>query len=70
MRRPNTIRAIPDTTERAKAAMAATAEAQRAIVEYRTLTTAAVQELRRTMSLGQVAAALGVSRSRIQQLEK
>lgn len=70
MRRPDTIRAIPDAAERARAAMVATAQAQALSVEYRSITTTAVAEMRQTMSLGQVAALLGVSRSRVQQLER
>lgn len=70
MRRPDTIRQIPDPAARASSAMTATGQAQKLAVEYSSITRDAVRELRQTMSLGEVAKALGVSRTRIQQLEK
>lgn len=70
MQRPDTIRRIADPVERARAATAAIAQTQQMAIEYGAITRAAVRELRQTMSLGEVAKALGVTRSRIQQLEK
>lgn len=70
MRTPATIRKITDPANRAQAATAAVAETQRLASEYATITREAVRELRQTMSLAEVAKALGVSRGRIQQLEK
>lgn len=64
------IRAIGDPVERVKAARERddALMAERAAVAG--VVRGAVQEMRRTMTYGQVAAALGVSRTRVQQLEK
>lgn len=64
------LRAIPDPVQRVTAAHAALDEvaAERAAVAGVIRET--VREMRETMSLAQVAAALGVTRSRVQQLEK
>lgn len=50
--------------------MKTTAEAQLLAVECSAITRDAVREMRQTMSLGEIAKALGVSRTRIQQLGK
>lgn len=50
--------------------MAATGQAQKLAGEYSAITRDAVREMRQTMSYGEIAKALGVSRTRIQQLEK
>lgn len=60
---PDTVRAIPDLTQRALAA-------QRLAVEYAQITRETVREMRETMSYGEVAKLLGISRTRVQQLEK
>lgn len=70
MRKPETLRAIADPIERAQSATAAVAEAQRLATEYSQITHEAVREMRQTMSYGAVAKALGVSRTRVQQLER
>lgn len=56
--------------KRIRAATAAVAETQRLSSEYAQITRDAVREMRATMSYGEVARALSLSRSRIQQLEK
>ena len=70
MQTPDDLRAIPDPVQRVAAAHAALDEvaAQRAAIAGVIRET--VREMRQTMSLAQVAAALGVTRSRVQQLEK
>ncbi len=63
-------RDIADPVERAKAVSAAMVETTTLAAELAALTREAVREMRATMSLAQVAEALGVSRGRVQQLEK
>jgi GntR family transcriptional regulator len=71
VQRPDTIRRIADPVERAKAATSAIAQTQQLAIEYSAITRAAVRELRASgLSLAQVADLLGVTRARIQQLEK
>lgn len=70
MRRPDTIRAIADPAERIRAAQAAVVESQRLTAEYSAITRETVREMRQTMSYGAVAKTLGVSRTRVQQLER
>jgi predicted transcriptional regulator len=71
MRRPETIRAIPDLAERARAAQAAIVESRALTGEYAALVRETVREMRAAgMSLGKVADELGVTRTRVQQLEK
>jgi DNA-binding transcriptional regulator YiaG len=71
MRRPETIRAIADPTERALAAQAAVIESRALTSEYATITREAVREMRANgMSLAKVARSIGVTRTRVQQLEK
>lgn len=63
----DTIRSIPDPAERVRAANTALVETKTALLALRR---AAIQEMRQTMSIAQVASALGVSRTRVTQLEK
>jgi uncharacterized protein (DUF433 family) len=70
MRSPTSIRKIADPVKRIAAANAAGAETQRLASEYAQITRETVREMRETMSYGEVARALGVSRTRIQQLER
>ena len=64
------LRAIPDPVERIHAVNAAIQELTTEVAELSTITRDAVREMRQTMSYGDVARALGVSRTRIQQLER
>ncbi len=69
MTHPDAIRAIPDRVERVKAANAAMVAHHTLISELATITRAVVQEMRdEGMSYADVGMALGVSRSRAQQL--
>lgn len=70
MRTPEDIRKIVDPTKRVAAAQAAQTETQRLATEYAGITRETVREMRQTMSYGQVAKLLGVSRTRVQQLER
>lgn len=70
MRTPDTIRKIGDPAKRVAAAQAAVAETQRLATEYASITRDTVREMRQTMSYGEIARVLGVSRTRIQQLER
>lgn len=70
MRRPETIRAIPEPAKRARAAMAETVAAQGVVNEYAAITRDAVREMRRTMSHAQIGKLLGVTRGRVQQIER
>lgn len=70
MRSPDTIRKIDDPAKRVAAAQAAVAETQRLATEYASITRDTVREMRQTMSYGEIAKVLGVSRTRIQQLER
>jgi hypothetical protein len=70
MRTPDHVRKIADPVKRVAAANAAVAETQRLAAEYAAITRETVREMRQTMSYGQIAAALGVSRTRVQQLER
>jgi hypothetical protein len=64
------IRNISDPVKRVTAANGAIAETQRLAAEYAAITRDAVREMRETMSYGEIAKRLGVSRTRVQQLEK
>ncbi len=64
------IRAIPDPVARIRAVNAAIAEATARTAQLADITNVTVREMRRTMSLAEVAQALGVSRGRVQQLSK
>lgn len=64
------LRAIPDPVERVRAVNAAIVAANGVRRELASITRGTVQEMRKTMSLAEVAVALGVSRGRVQQLEK
>lgn len=64
------LRAIPDPVERVRAVNTAIQELTTEVAELSTITRDAVREMRRTMSYGDIARALGVSRTRIQQLER
>lgn len=70
MRTPDTIRKIADPVKRVAAASAAVGETQRLAAEYAAITRETVREMRQTMTYGDVAKALGVSRTRVQQLER
>lgn len=67
---PQQLRAIPDPVARVRAVNDAIAQVTALRTELAAVSREAVQEMRRTMSLAEVAAALGVSRGRVQQLEK
>jgi hypothetical protein len=69
MQRPDTIARIEDPAARARAAHKAAEEARRRAAEYVTIRRGAVRALRDAgLSLAQIATALGVTRSRAQQL--
>jgi DNA-directed RNA polymerase sigma subunit (sigma70/sigma32) len=64
------IRAIPDDVERIRVVNGLIADRSAEVAELSGITRETVQRMRKTMSLAQVAQALGVSRVRVQQLEK
>lgn len=64
------LRAIPDDVERIRVVNSLIAERSAEVAELSSITRETVQRMRKTMSLAQVAQALGVSRGRVQQLEK
>ena len=71
MTSPEQVRAIPDPAERARAARAAQGALEAQRDEYAAIVREAVRELRAAgLSLAKVAAAVGVSSGRVQQLEK
>lgn len=70
MQAPGVIRKIEDPAKRVTAANVAVAETQRLVAEYAAITRDTVREMRATMSYGEIAKLLGVSRTRVQQLEK
>jgi ribosome-binding protein aMBF1 (putative translation factor) len=67
---PDQLRAIADPIERAQAARAVQAEKQAEHDAVVVVVREAVREARQTMSHAKIAAALGVTPSRVQQLEK
>jgi predicted transcriptional regulator len=69
MHSPETIREITDPAERVTAASQAIEQLRELMSEYAAITRDTVREMRQTMSYGEVARALSVSRSRVQQLE-
>lgn len=64
---PRSLREIADPVERIRAVNEAMAEAR---VELASITRETVREMRKTMSLAEVAKVLGVTRARVQQLQK
>ncbi len=66
----DSLRAIADPAIRARCAAAAIAPLTTTVSELSAVVRDAVREMRETRSLAQVAAELGVSRGRVQQLEK
>lgn len=61
------IAAIPDPADRARAATAAIVDTRAELLAIRR---AAIAEMRQTMSYGLIAKTLGVSRTRVVQMEK
>ena len=64
------IRTIPDPVARIRAVTAAQAEIAARQIALSAISRDTVREMRKTMSYGQIAKALGVSRGRVQQLER
>ena len=70
MTTPDQLRAIADPADRARAARAAQADLAAQSDALVTVIREAVREMRQTMTLAKVAAELGVTPGRVQQLEK